>query len=162
MGISVAAMLKDCPEGTPLYSPLCGECKLVNVDCDGTRDDQLVIQVKDHCGNHIFFTDEGKYLNGGDVVLFPDDYCEVSRWKHFIGKQMCEDDNGGEDSIDAVIGRIRQRVWELYIDLDMTVSDAYLKQRLDYIGKVTMLFHEETEKLKQACQRQKRTDGHVE
>ena len=26
--INIAELLKDCPKGMELYSPLCGECKL--------------------------------------------------------------------------------------------------------------------------------------
>ena len=30
--INIAEILKDCPKGTKLYSPLCGECQLYSVE----------------------------------------------------------------------------------------------------------------------------------
>ena len=29
--INIADILKDCPKGTKLYSPICGECRLIKI-----------------------------------------------------------------------------------------------------------------------------------
>ena len=29
--INIAQLLKDCPKSTKLYSPLCGECRVLNI-----------------------------------------------------------------------------------------------------------------------------------
>ena len=29
--INIVDILKDCPKGTKLYSPICGECRLIKI-----------------------------------------------------------------------------------------------------------------------------------
>ena len=62
--INIAEILKDCPKGTKLYSPLCGECKYIRVENN-------LIKVED-CDEyiHAFFSDGLRYRNG-ECLLFP-------------------------------------------------------------------------------------------
>ena len=67
--MNIAEILKDCPIGTKLWSPLCGDCNLYTVACDGT----YPIVVNTETGQVRTFTSEGKYLRyeGGECLLFP-------------------------------------------------------------------------------------------
>lgn len=61
---NIAEILKDCPKGTKLYSPFCGECCLYCVE-DG------IIRVSDTCGNTYSFYKDGRQRPNGERLLFP-------------------------------------------------------------------------------------------
>ena len=61
---NIAEILKDCPEGTKLYSPICGECNLYCVDDE-------VVRVSDTKGNVYSFYKDGKRCQTGECILFP-------------------------------------------------------------------------------------------
>lgn len=67
--INIANILKDCPEGIKLYSPLCGECTFVAINAIGT------IFCKRPNGQDITFTQEGYYIipvnKDCECMLFP-------------------------------------------------------------------------------------------
>lgn len=67
---NLANILKHCPEGTKLYSPICGDCMLKGVDSDGTYPINVV-----PCSDTypITFTNEGKLSArfNGECLLFP-------------------------------------------------------------------------------------------
>ncbi len=67
---NLANILKHCPKGTKLYSPICGDCMLRGVDSDGT----YPINVEP-CSNTylITLTNEGKFSArfNGECLLFP-------------------------------------------------------------------------------------------
>lgn len=67
--INIANILKNCPEGTKLYSPLCGECTFVTINAVGT------IICKRNNGQDITFTQEGYYMipvnKDCECMLFP-------------------------------------------------------------------------------------------
>ena len=67
--INIANILKDCPEGIKLYSPLCGECTFVAINAVGT------IICRRPNGQDITFTQEGYYMipvnKDCECMLFP-------------------------------------------------------------------------------------------
>lgn len=67
--INIANILKDCPAGTRLYSPLCGECIFVEINAVGT------IICKRTNGQDITFTQEGYFMipvnKDCECMLFP-------------------------------------------------------------------------------------------
>lgn len=68
---NLANILKHCPKGTKLYSPICGDCMLRDVDSDGTYPINVV-----PCSDTyplITFTNEGKLSArfNGECLLFP-------------------------------------------------------------------------------------------
>ena len=63
--INIAEILKDCPKGTKLYSPICGECRLVKI-YDGLGFD--VINDTDDVFN---FSYDGRYNLNGECCIFP-------------------------------------------------------------------------------------------
>ena len=67
--MNIAEFLKDCPKGTKLYSPICGECELKDIGYLG--EEISVITAKD---TTCTFNKEGYYFMGFDdaePVLFP-------------------------------------------------------------------------------------------
>lgn len=66
--LNLVEILKDCPKGTKLYSPVCGEVKFESInDIIGP------ILVTTNTGNAEYFTADGKmytYYNG-ECLLFP-------------------------------------------------------------------------------------------
>ena len=67
---NLANILKHCPEGTKLYSPICGDCMLRGVDSDGT----YPINVMPCSDTYLItFTNEGKLSArfNGECLLFP-------------------------------------------------------------------------------------------
>lgn len=67
--INIAKILKDCPKGTKLYSPLYGEVEFVKVDLDRPYN----IIIKNEFGIAAF-NSNGKYLAmypDGECLLFP-------------------------------------------------------------------------------------------
>lgn len=68
--INLVEKLKNCPVGTKLYSPVCGEVEFLEVE----RSEKYPIGVK-RKGEIFNFTKEGKYLSNefcdGECLLFP-------------------------------------------------------------------------------------------
>ena len=66
--INIAELLKDCPKGTELYSPLCGECKFDRIH-------QGTIICKKQNSQEITFTSDGYYMlpvfENCEQMLFP-------------------------------------------------------------------------------------------
>lgn len=66
--INIAELLKDCPKGTKLYSPLCGECYFDSLNM-GT------IICKKQNTQEITFTSKGHYMlpvfDGCECMIFP-------------------------------------------------------------------------------------------
>ena len=67
--LNLVEILKDCPEGTKLYSTVWGEVELCAVECNNT----YPICVKDNIGNTGWLTSNGKFIEkvDGECVLFP-------------------------------------------------------------------------------------------
>ena len=67
--INLIEILKDCPKGTKLYSPLFGEVEFVKID----NDSDIYPIVINATGDYYVFTQQGKfnYKKQGECVLFP-------------------------------------------------------------------------------------------
>lgn len=64
--LNLVEILKNVPKGTELYSPICGECKLVVVKAEY---DEII--VGNQISNYLFFKN-GTYFKGyGECLLFP-------------------------------------------------------------------------------------------
>lgn len=73
--INIADILKDCPKGTKLYSPICGNCKLLKI-YNGLGFD--VINDTDDVFN---FSYDGRYNLNGECCIFPSK--EQRDWSKF-------------------------------------------------------------------------------
>lgn len=71
--INIAEVLRDAPKGTKLYSPVCGECWLVEVKKHGVY--PIVVATSDCADESEFpaFQSNGHYQNyfDGECLLFP-------------------------------------------------------------------------------------------
>lgn len=67
--LNLVEILKDCPKGTKLYSPLVGDVVLVDVDCDYIK----VINKKSLFDEPITLFHDGRFFNekGSECMLFP-------------------------------------------------------------------------------------------
>lgn len=67
--LDLTQILKDCPKGTKLYSPIFGEVKLVKIGVSKTHP----IRVQHHNGQQDNFTKDGRYFGYQDdeCMLFP-------------------------------------------------------------------------------------------
>ncbi len=68
--LNLAEILKDCPEGTKLYSPIYGDVKFEEINKD--RLHPIIVRICD--GHTEYFTADGKKYYGiynGECILFP-------------------------------------------------------------------------------------------
>lgn len=77
--LNLTEILKDCPEGTKLYSPVCGECILVSINDLRTYPIKVFdCSISDHpVEKYYTFTAQGcLYDNSnGECLLFPSKDC---------------------------------------------------------------------------------------
>lgn len=79
--INIAEILKDCPKGVKLYSPICGEVKFNEIDIDNERHP---IALKS-CRGTINFAEDGRFCAAYDTaecMLFPSS--EMRDWTKFF------------------------------------------------------------------------------
>lgn len=74
-------ILKGMPDGTPLYSPLCGNVELTSVAAD--KEKAEAIWTEDKNGEYAF-DKNGRWMKGGEVLLFPSK--EMRDWSKFFKK----------------------------------------------------------------------------
>jgi hypothetical protein len=68
--INIAEILKDCPKGTKLYSPLFGDCMFREID--NSSNFKIVVEIEN--GEPRTFDDFGRYFSGfqnSECMLFP-------------------------------------------------------------------------------------------
>lgn len=89
--INIAEILKDCPKGTKLYSPLFGNVTLEEVDTSIT----VPIKVIDSLNSYNYFTKTGLYYNrtNAECLLFPSS--EMRDWTKFFKRGDVVIKNGG-------------------------------------------------------------------
>lgn len=80
--INVAELLKDCPKGMELYSPLCGDCKLYSVN-----DYNITIEIPNR-DSLIILRRDGTYCANGEIMLFPKG---KTSWEGFVPPRKFED-----------------------------------------------------------------------
>ena len=81
--INIAEILRDCPEGTKLYSPVCGACTFLRVE-DSAFYPVMVKRVSDATIREDF-TKDGRYSESavdGECVLFPSQ--KMRSWDKFF------------------------------------------------------------------------------
>ena len=74
-------ILKGMPDGTPLYSPLCGNVEFTYVAAD--KEKAEAIWTEDKNGEYAF-DKNGRWMKGGEVLLFPSK--EMRDWSKFFKK----------------------------------------------------------------------------
>lgn len=99
--VNIAEILKKCPSGTKLYSPICGECYLYWV-VDGVKatgvnvDGEIVVYDNDR-SKYSFYKD-GTQHSMGECLLFPSkenrDWSTFNNIKRFKKGDFLKDSNG--------------------------------------------------------------------
>ena len=74
-------ILKGMPDGTPLYTPLCGNVEFTYVAAD--KEKAEAIWTEDKNGEYAF-DKNGRWMKGGEVLLFPSK--EMRDWSKFFKK----------------------------------------------------------------------------
>lgn len=96
--MNIAEILKDCPKGTKLYSPLFGEVELMYVDFTSNTPYPIVIGT--NCGEYTLTKDGLFYKehSNGECMIFPSK--ENRDWSTFKVPKKCE-----FKPFDKVLGR---------------------------------------------------------
>lgn len=138
--INIAEILRDCPKGTKLYSPLFGKCELVGVD---TGEGVEPIRVEPFCGGvSRTFSSKGCYFEryqDADCVLFPSD--KMRCWSKFFRRGDILVD---EDSETMVVfdGWANDDYTEFNTTINYdTISKVWDKEDICH----TVLFHKATD-----------------
>lgn len=80
--IDIYEILKGMPDGTPLYTPMCGNVELTSVEED--KEKLRAIWTENKNGAYSF-DKHGKWTKGGEVLLFPSK--EMRDWSKFSWKK---------------------------------------------------------------------------
>ena len=82
--LNLVEILKDCPKGTKLYSPLYGDVELVKVDNDGNF--PILVRLSNNAIES--FTKDGKLFTeyNGECMLFPSK--DQRDWSKFKPKKL--------------------------------------------------------------------------
>ena len=79
--IDIYEILKGMPDGTPLYTPICGNVEFTSVAAD--KEKSGAIWTEDKNGEYPF-NKNGRLMEGGEVMLFPSN--EMRDWSKFFKK----------------------------------------------------------------------------
>lgn len=111
--INIAKILKDMPQGTKLWTPICGEVELLDIGLS----DVYPIIVKDSCLMKYSFTENGTYYKqkGAEMLLFPSK--EMRDWS-----KVFKEGNVLENTSDNVFPRYV--LFEKFIDDKYTTFEA--------------------------------------
>ena len=125
--INVAEILKDKPEGTKLYSPICGECKL---SCVESVKSEPQISTESDAFGAFYFWEDGKAYVEGECLLFPS--MKMRDWRKFAWKK-------GDV--------LKNTAYEERVIFDGFLNDDYTyfkgKHPLDCSNKLNITYHEE-------------------
>ncbi len=80
--IDIYEILKDVPKGTEFYTPLCGIVELTSVKEDKEKSEAIWTEDKNN-GTYTF-DKHGKWMKGGEALLFPSK--EMRDWSKFFKK----------------------------------------------------------------------------
>ena len=120
--LNLIEILKDAPKGTKLWSPICGECELVEIDGENTH--PIICRTKSDGGDICCeaFTADGKFYcdyKNGECVLFPSK--EKRDWSSFkVSKSLKDEKNYIIKPFDKVFG------WNNYNPHNILYPDIFL------------------------------------
>lgn len=94
--IDIYEILKGMPYGTPLYTPMLGNVELTSVE--GDKEKSEAIWTEDKNNGTYTFDKNGKWMKGGEVLLFPSK--EMRDWNKFFKKgDVLTTDDGKQECI---------------------------------------------------------------
>ena len=152
--INLCEILKDCPKGTILYSPLAGEVEFYGIEGNGNL--PIRVMLKGDLNTTFWFTKDGRHYDypDGECTLFPSK--EQRDWSKFtapwLEKQgepnpysgvsfkynghtwgMCARDNGVEIIVD---GEIKERIFLDNKPKGKSALEALKEEKVDNANKV--------------------------
>lgn len=83
--INIAAILKDKPQGTKLYSSACGKCKLIDIDDKSFKISFYNSRFGFMRGGECIFNQFGNLYDDGECAIFPSK--EMRDWSKFAWKK---------------------------------------------------------------------------
>lgn len=93
--IDIYEILKGMPYGTPLYTPMYGNVEFTSVEAD--KEKSRAIWTENENGSYSF-DKHGKWMKGGEVLLFPSD--KMRDWSKFFKKgDVLTTDDGKKECI---------------------------------------------------------------
>lgn len=81
--IDIYEILKGMPDGTPLYTPMCGKVEFRYLQDNKEAAEAIITNTNN--GAEYTFNKNGKYVEGGEVMLFPSK--EMRDWSKFAWKR---------------------------------------------------------------------------
>lgn len=108
--LNLCEILKDCPKGTKLWSPVWGRVTFETIDAfDG------LVYVLTHKGVHITLDSDGKFDTDGECILFPSkEQRDWSKFERFWDKPKVDKfDVNTLQPFDKVLVRVDSKsIWE--------------------------------------------------
>ena len=80
--IDIYEILKGMPDGTPLYTPMCGNVEFTSVEADKEKSRAIWTENKNGAYS---FDKHGKWMKGGEALLFPSK--QMRDWSKFAWKK---------------------------------------------------------------------------
>lgn len=127
--LDLVKILKDVPSGTKLYSPVCGECELVEIDSENTH--PIICRTKTDGGDIgcEAFTADGKFFcdyKNGECVLFPSK--ENRNWSTFKAPNTHKHFEPFQKVLRALDHEFGYEVWfaDFYSHYDDSTREHYL------------------------------------
>ena len=128
--INIAEILKDCPRGMELYSPLCGDCKLYDVN------DYTIRIETPNKDTLISLYHDGRYCSNGEIMLFPKG---KTTWEGFVSPYKFKEgdiaiSNRGDIHLlrteDSSYCAYRKYAWRSTYEFDSTITTMVKAVRL--------------------------------
>lgn len=121
--IDIYEILKGMPDGTPLYTPLCGNVEFISVEADKEKSRAIWTENKNGAYS---FDKHGKWMKGGETLLFPSK--EMRDWSKFFKKgDVLESDN-----------KLKRCIFEEWANDDYTDFNCFAMDEgwNDYFSKI--------------------------
>ena len=161
MNIDLTKILKNCPEGFELYTPLLGKVSFLSIN----KDTDFPIIVKSNPFGIISFTKEGyymKYTPDGECLLFPSK--EMRDWSKFIAPWNKKEkfDPKTLKVFDKVLVKVTNSKWKVSLFSHCDYNYVYPYVCIDGIYKYCIPYNDETKHLigttEEAPEKQKEWD----
>ena len=129
--IDLTKILKDCPKGTKLYSPIFGDVMFERIDDNGQY--PIIVKYKsekvDDWWDYIRFTKEGLFINkiNTECTLFPAK--DQRNWSKFTAPWYKKErfDPNTLNPFDRVLGRdCDTRIWKCNLFSHINEKDSFL------------------------------------
>ena len=143
MNIDLTEILKNCPEGFELYTPLLGKVSFLSIN----KDTDFPIIVKSNPFGIISFTKEGyymKYTPDGECLLFPSK--EMRDWSKFVAPWYKNEKFNPKilKAFDKILIKVTNSKWRVSLFSHCDYNYVYPYVCIDGIYKYCIPYNEET------------------